>query len=72
MTAEFWAIIGVGISLALLLYQFTGGLRGEIGGIRGEIVGIRGEIGDLRERMARVEGMLEVIRDFVIGKQPTA
>lgn len=52
MSAEFWAILGVGVSLALLLYQFTGGLRGEIGQVRGEIA-------DLRERMAKLEGLFE-------------
>ena len=80
MSAEFWAILGVGVtllgvgvSLGLLLYQFTGGLRGEMSEFRGEIRDIRGEVGglrsemsefrgeiaDLRERMARLEGLFE-------------
>ena len=37
MSAEFWAFIGMGLSLALLLYQFIGGLRGEMRGLRGEV-----------------------------------
>jgi hypothetical protein len=65
MSAEFWAIIGVGVSLALLLYQFTGGLRSEVAGIRSDIA-------DLRERMAHVEGVLEVMRDFLVGKRATS
>ena len=59
MSAEFWAILGVGVmllgvgvSLGLLLYQFTGGLRGEMSEVRGAIA-------DLRERMARLEGLFE-------------
>ena len=37
MSAEFWAFIGMGLCLALLLYQFIGGLRGEMRGLRGEV-----------------------------------
>ena len=64
MSAEFWAIIGVGVSLALLLYQFTGG-------IRGELADIRERLSHVEQRLSRVEGMLEVMRDFIVGKQPT-
>jgi len=37
MSAESWAFIGMGLSLALLLYQFIGGLRGEMRCLRGEV-----------------------------------
>ena len=46
----------------------TDELRTEITGVRGEIGCVRGETADLRERMARVEGLLEGLRD-TIGNQ---
>ncbi len=45
-----------------------GGLRGEIDGLRGEVNGLRLEIGDLRERMARLEGLLEGLREAIGGR----
>ncbi len=62
MSAEFWAILGVGVAIISLNWRMYEGLRRGIGDIRGEIAG-------LRERMARVEGMLEAMRDFLIGEQ---
>ena len=48
------------------------GLRGEVGreidGLRGEVNGLRLEIGDLRERMARLEGLLEGLREAIGGR----
>ena len=63
MSAEFWAILGVGVSLGLLLYQFTGGLRGEINGLRGEIRDIRGEVGGLRGEMSEFRGEIADLRE---------
>ena len=62
MGAEFWAILGVGVAVISLNWRMYEGLRRGIGDIREEIA-------SLRERMARVEGMLEAMRDFLIGKQ---
>ncbi len=52
MTPEFWAIIGVGVTLGatILPNQYS---------IRREIVEIHKQIGGLRERMARLEGLFE-------------
>ena len=52
MSAEFWAIIGVGVAVIGLNWRMHEGLRREI-------VGVRSEIADLRERMARLEGLFE-------------
>ena len=52
MSAEFWAIIGVGVAVIGLNWRMYEGLRREI-------VSVRGEIADLRERMARLEGLFE-------------
>ena len=64
MSTEFWTILGVGVAVIGLNWRMYEGLRRDISDIRSEIA-------DLRERMARVEGMLEAMRDFLIGKQIT-
>ena len=46
----------------------TRSVRTEITGVLAEISCVRGETADLRERMARVEGLLEGLRD-TIGNQ---
>ena len=35
--------------------------------LREDIKDLRGEIGDLRDRLGRVEGYLDVLRDFFVG-----
>ena len=52
MNAEFWAIIGVGVTVIGLNWRMYEGLRREI-------VGVRSEIADLRERIAKLEGLFE-------------
>ena len=64
MSTEFWTILGVGVAVIGLNWRMYEGLRRDISDIRSEIA-------DLCERMARVEGVLEAMRDFLIGKQIT-
>ena len=52
MSAELIAVIAVGVGLAGLILT---GLRG----VRLEVRDVRGDVGDLRERMARLEGLFE-------------
>ena len=48
-------------------------LRGETNGLRGEMMdrmnGIHAEIGRLRERMAKLEGLLEGLREAITGRK---
>ena len=46
------AIIGVGLTLAGLLLQQTGG-------IRADVANLRDDVADLRERVTRIETLLE-------------
>ena len=41
----------------------------KIAGVRGEIAVLKGEVAKLRERMARMEGLLDGLREAVAGKQ---
>lgn len=47
MSTEFWVIIGVGVALGALLWNLTGGLRGELANIR--------------ERLARIEATQDLL-----------
>ncbi len=59
MTPEFWAIIGVGVTLGAAILPNQYSIRQEIVEIRQEIVETHKQIGGLRERMARLEGLFE-------------
>ena len=52
MSAELIAVISVGVALAGLMLT---GLRA----VRVEVQDLRNDVGDLRERMARLEGLFE-------------
>ena len=52
MSAELIAVISVGVALAGLMLT---GLRA----VRVEVHDLRNDVGDLRERMARLEGLFE-------------
>lgn len=58
MTAEFWAIIGVGVALGGLILN---GQRGLIGRMDRLELGQ----GELRERMVHLEGLLEGLREAI-------
>ena len=72
MSTEFWAIITVGLALAGLILRLSGrvdrleqrldkridDLTGNLGK---RIDALAGDLGEIRERLARLEGMLETI-----------
>ena len=53
------AMLGVGISLGGLIVNGQGSTIRELAGIRSEMTEIRKDIADLRERMARLEGLFK-------------
>lgn len=59
MTPELIAILAVGVGLAGLMHAMHRDLSGRIAHVERGQEEIRGEIGDLRERMARLEGVIE-------------
>ena len=63
-------IVGVMLYLHRLTRQDIKGLRGEITDLRthvdAEIGTLRNRIGRLGERMARLEGTLDVLRQFLV------
>ena len=61
MNAEIIAIVMVGVALAGVILTSARGVRQDINELRGEI-------GKLRERMAHLEGLLEGLRESIVGR----
>ena len=61
MNAEIIAIVTVGVALAGVILTSARGVRQDINELRGEL-------GTLRERMAHLEGLMEGLREAIVGR----
>ena len=79
MTAEVWTIIGTGIALAALIVGSTRATRRDIGErldrfekrietIEHNQEKLKDGLAELRERMAKLEGLLEGLREAITGR----
>ena len=72
MSPEFYTIIAVAIALAGLIINSHRSLSASMARMRTEhredIGALRKDLGALGERVARLEGLLEGLRDAVTGK----
>ena len=72
MTPDSWTIIGTGIVILIAIATSNHRLRSEIRDIRGEVKELREQMTRLetalRERMAKVEGLLEGLREAITGR----
>lgn len=62
MNAGIIAMLGVGVALGLFMWRVTDKLDRKI-----DALGI--QIGDLRERMAKVEGSIDLLAGFFIDRE---
>ena len=62
MTPEAWTVIGTGVVILIAIAASSRQVRGELNALRGEIAG-------LRERMAKLEGLLEGLREAISGRK---
>jgi len=77
MTPEAWTVIGTGVVVLIavatshrhLRDEFRREMRAFRDEIRGEVNRIHAEVGGLRERMARLEGLLEGLREAITGRK---
>ena len=69
MTPEAWTVIGTGVVILIAIVTSNRQLRNEMKEFRGELNQVRGEIGGLRERMAKLEGLLEGLREAIAGRK---
>ena len=65
MSGEMIAIVAVGVALAGVILTSLRGTEARLGA---QIKDLRGEVGELRERMARLEGLLEGLREAITGR----
>ena len=68
MTPEAWTVIGTGVVILIAIATSNRQLRSEMNGLRSEMKEIHGEFGRLRERMAKLEGLLEGLREAITGR----
>ena len=73
VTPEAWTVIGTGVAILIAIVASNRQLRSEMKEFReefrGELNQVHGEIGRLRERMAKIEGLLEGLREAVSGRK---
>ena len=69
VTPEAWTVVGTGIVILGAIAASNFQIRREINEMRGEIKEIRGEVGGLRERMAKLEGLLEGLCEAISGRR---
>ena len=62
LTPEAWTVIGTGV---VILAAITASHRQ----LRVDIKEIQSEVGRLRERMAKLEGLLEGLREAITGRR---
>ena len=62
MTPEAWTVIGTGIVILIAIAASNRQIRTELGQMHAEI-------GQLRERMAKLEGLLEGLREAITGRR---
>ena len=73
MTPEAWTVIGTGVVILIAIAAISRQLRGEMNALRDQMTdrmdGMQAEIGRLRERMAKIEGLLEGLREAITGRK---
>ncbi|MDE0458999.1 MAG: hypothetical protein OXI15_17015 [Chromatiales bacterium] len=73
MTPEAWTVIGTGVVILIAIAASNRQLRGEMNALRDQMTDrmndMQAEIGRLRERMAKIEGLLEGLREAITGKR---
>jgi hypothetical protein len=69
-SAELIAVLAVGVSQTLLMVTLAGFLLAAQRGLREELTALAKSLTEVRERIARVEGLLDGLRDAITGRRP--
>ena len=70
ITPDTFTVIGTGIALAALNIGLFAWLRSDLQELRQEAHQHGQQIGSLRERMARLDGLLEGLREAIADRRP--
>ena len=66
VTPEAWTVIGTGVVILIAIAASSRQLRSEL---RSGLNQVHAEIGQLRERMTKLEGLLECLREAITGRK---
>ena len=66
MTPEAWTVIGAGVVILIAIGTSNRQLRSEL---RGETMEVHSDTGELRQRMAKIEGLLQGLREAIAGRK---
>ena len=73
MTPEAWTVIGTGVVILIAIATSHRHLRAEMNekmnGLHARMDRLQAEFGALRERMAKLEGLLEGLREAITGRK---
>ena len=73
MTPEAWTVVGTGVVILIAIATSHRHLRAEMNekmnGLHARMDQMQAEIGALRERMAKLEGLLEGLREAITGRK---
>ena len=69
MDTTAWTVIAVGVTILIAIGTSFRSLRSEIREVRKDGEKLRDQIGQLRERMAKLEGLLEGLREAITAKR---
>ena len=75
MSAEFWAVIAVGVALAGLQWRMYASLNGRLDRIEGRMDRIEGRMDRMQEDLTSVKERLSRIEGWIAGRfreEPTA
>ena len=69
MDTTAWTVIAVGVTILIAIGTSFRSLCSEIREVRKDGEKLRDQIGQLRERMAKLEGLLEGLREAITAKR---
>jgi len=71
MSAELIAIIAAAVGLGGLTIATTGSIRSDMRGLADRLTALEHQVGALAERVARLEGTLDVLRQYFSPRRDT-
>ena len=72
MSPELIAILGVGIALAGLLLRLNARIDRVESSLNERADGIQAELREVRDRLARLEGKVDILRDYIMRRNDPA
>ena len=66
------SMLAIGVAIAGLIVATQRSMRAEVGELHRDVQNLHNEVSGLRERMARLEGLLEGLREAITARQTAA